>query len=232
MSYALDYPIAAQASESARAAFIRRTYAHLAGAILAFAGIEYGLLQIPGIEQLVMGMLHAWIGVLLLMMGAGWVARYMARSDASPAVQYAGLALYVVAEAVLFLPLLYIVAYRLPNSAGLIPTAGVYTLAIVAGLTLTVFITRSDYSYLYPVLSCAGFLALGLIACSMFFPITLGTWFSFFMVALACGYILYSTSNILFHYRTDQHVGAALELFAAIALLFWYIVQILASSRD
>ena len=215
-----------------RAAFIRRTYAHLAVAILAFAGIEAVLLQIPGIDRVVMAMSHAWIGVILLMMGAGWVARYWARADASPAMQYAGLALYVVAEAILFLPLLYVITFMLPNSDGLIATAGIYTVAIFAGLTLTVFLTRSDYSYLYPVLSCASFLVLGLIVCSIFFPITLGTWFSFFMVALACGFILYSTSNILHHYRTDEHVGAALELFAAVALLFWWILRILSASRD
>ena len=32
--------------------------------------------------------------------------------------------------------------------------------------------------------------------------------------------------------RSDQHVAAALELFAAVALLFWYIVQILALRRN
>jgi FtsH-binding integral membrane protein len=228
----MDYPIAAQASESARAAFIRRTYAHLAVAVLAFAGVEALLLQLPGIDQIVRGMTQAWIGVILLMMGAGWVARYWARAEAPPAMQYAGLALYVLAEAIIFLPLLYVVSFLLPNSDGLIATAGIYTVAIFAGLTLTVFLTRSDYSYLYPVLSCASFLVMGLIVCSIFFPITLGTWFSFFMVALACGFILYSTSNIMHHYRTDQHVGAALELFAAVALLFWYILRILAASRD
>lgn len=232
MSYTLDYPIASQASESARAAFIRRTYAHLAGAVGLFAAIEYALLQVPGIENLIFGMLHAWIGVILLMIGAGWVARYWARSDASPVMQYMGLGLYVVAEAIMVLPLLYIIQFRLPNSAGIIQTAGIYTLAVFAGLTLTVFLTRSDYSYLYPVLSCGGFIVLGLIVCSFLFPITLGTWFSFLMVALACGYILYDTSNVMHHYRTDQHVGAALELFASVVLLFYYILRILASSRD
>ena len=46
------------------------------------------------------------------------------------------------------------------------------------------------------------------------------------LVILACGFILYDTSNVLHHYRTDQHVGAALELFASLALLFYYILRI------
>jgi len=47
------------------------------------------------------------------------------------------------------------------------------------------------------------------------------------MIALACGYILYDTSNILHHYRTDQHVAAALALFASVAVLFWYVIRLL-----
>jgi len=36
---------------------------------------------------------------------------------------------------------------------------------------------------------------------------------------------------VLHHYRTDQHVAAALALFAAVALMFWFIVRIF-MSRD
>ena len=39
MSYAMDRPIAVEASGSERAAFIRRTYGHLAGAVLALVGL-------------------------------------------------------------------------------------------------------------------------------------------------------------------------------------------------
>ena len=33
-------------------------------------------------------------------------------------------------------------------------------------------------------------------------------------------------------YSTTQHVAAALALFASVALLFWYILQIAMASRD
>lgn len=232
MSYPMEYPIVSEAAESDRAAFIRRTYGHLAGAILAFVGLEFALLQMPGVENLIIGMSASWILVLLAMMGAGWVARAWAQAEASPAMQYMGLGLYVVAEAVIFLPLLYI-CKNYVKDPNLIPTAGVLTLCIFAGLTAAVFVTGRDYSYMAPVLSCAGFIAMGLIVCAIIFGFTLGLLFSFAMVALACGYIIYDTSNVLHHYRTDQHVAAALELFAAVALLFWYVVRILMlSSRD
>ena len=47
------------------------------------------------------------------------------------------------------------------------------------------------------------------------------------MVALAAGYVLYYTSALLHQYRPDQHVAAALSLFAVIALMFYYIVMLL-----
>jgi FtsH-binding integral membrane protein len=85
-----------------------------------------------------------------------------------------------------------------------------------------------------PVLSVGALLALGFIVASIFIGFSLGTLFAFAMVALMSGYILYYTSNVMYHYRTDQHVAAALALFASVGLLFWYILQIVISlsSRD
>jgi len=62
--------------------------------------------------------------------------------------------------------------------------------------------------------------------------LSLGLWFSGAMVLLACASILYSTSNVLRYYRTDQYVAASLTLFASVALLFWYVLQIFISLRD
>ena len=43
--------------------------------------------------------------------------------------------------------------------------------------------------------------------------------------------ILYDTSKIIHSYNPDQHVAAALELFASVALPFWYILRILMRAR-
>ena len=56
--------------------------------------------------------------------------------------------------------------------------------------------------------------------------------FSVAMIGLAAGYILFYTSNVLHHYRKDQHVAASLALFASLALLFWYILRIFISRDD
>jgi FtsH-binding integral membrane protein len=52
------------------------------------------------------------------------------------------------------------------------------------------------------------------------------------MVAFAGAAILYETSNILHHYRPNQHVAASLSLFASVALLFWYVLRIFMGSRN
>jgi FtsH-binding integral membrane protein len=241
MSYGWDYSVAAQAAASDRAAFVRRTYAHLAGAILAFMGVEALLLNIvphEAVFRFFFGTPASWLVVMLAFMGASWLATSWAQSETSSAMQYLGLGLYVVAEAVIFLPIL-IVANMLANKT-VIPTAAILTLAVFGGLTLSVFVTKKDYSFLRPILCVGSMIALGLIVAACLLPylglgFNLGVLFSFAMVALMSGYILYYTSNVLLHYRTDQHVAAALALFAAVATLFWYILQIVmsfSSNRD
>jgi uncharacterized protein len=236
MSYGYDYSVAARATSSDRATFIRRTYAHLAGAILAFMGIEVLLFKVLGEEgqqQVLRLMLggYSWLIVMIAFMGASWLAQTWAQSGSSAATQYMGLGLYVVAEAVIFLPLLIIAEHYMPKA---IPTAGILTLGVFGGLTLSVFVTKKDYSPLRPILCVGSLIALGVIVAGIILHFPLGLFFSFAMVALMSGYILYYTSQVMLHYRTDQHVAAALALFAAVATLFWYILRIVmaVSSRD
>jgi len=73
--------------------------------------------------------------------------------------------------------------------------------------------------------------ALATIVASMFFGFSLGVWFSGAMIIVAGGYILYDTSRVMLHYRTDQYVAAALALFASVALLFWYVLRIFLNQR-
>jgi FtsH-binding integral membrane protein len=232
MSYSYGYSgVVAEARSDERAAFIRRTYAHVAGAILAFVGIEALLItQVPdeSLRPFIQLLRYNWLFLMLAFVGAGWVAQRLARSETSSAIQYLGLGLYIVVESVIVLPLLYIAA-KFFDDKSLIPAAGVLTLAVFGGLTLSVFITRKDYSFLGPILSMCLMIALGVALVACFFPIGngLGLLFSFAMVALMSGCILYQTSNVMLHYRTDQHVAAALTLFSSVATMFYYILYIL-----
>jgi len=232
MNYDVYAGSAAYALPEARAQFIRRTYAHLALAILGFLVIEYALLQVPGIERIGALMTEGfnWLIVLALFIAVSWIADYWARSDTSRGLQYAGLTLYVVAQAIIFLPLM-ILAVLISNDPTVVPAAGLITLLLFAGLTVVVFTTRVDFSFLRTILVIGGFVALGLIVASMIFGFQLGVIFAVAMVGLAAGFILYTTSNIIHYYRTDQYVAASLSLFAAVALMFYYVLWILLSLR-
>ncbi len=133
------------------------------------------------------------------------------------------------AEAIIFVPLLYIADAYAP---GAIQSAALITILGFAGLTGIVFWTRKDFSFLGAVLRWVGFGVLALILASVIFGFTLGTLFSVGVVVFAGAAILYSTSNVLHHYPEDRYVGAALELFAGVALLFCYVLRIFIASRD
>ena len=171
-----------------------------------------------------------WLLVLGLFMAISYIANKWAVSDTSTGLQYFGLGIYVVAEAIIFVPLIYIATYA-SGDADVLIKAGIVTLGLFLGITATVFLTRSDFSFLGPILAIGGFAALGFIVASILFGFTLGNVFAFLMVAFAGTAILYQTSNVLHRFSTNQHVAAALVLFASVALLFWYILRIFGSRR-
>jgi FtsH-binding integral membrane protein len=232
MNTQVQYVSVAQAEPAERAAFIRRTYLHLAGAVAAFIGIETLLVNSPVAFWLLRVIASNRYGWLLILGGfalLGWMARSMAANVTSVGAQYAGLALYVVVEAIIFAPLLLIAVYY--SSPTVLPTAALLTGLLFVGLTVVAFTNRADFSFLQTMLTIGGFVAMGMIIGSAIFGFNLGLFFSVGMVLLACASILYDTSRILRTYSTEQHVGAALELFASVALLFWYILRILMSRR-
>ena len=222
------------AEEDARAAFIRNTYLHLFGAILLFVAFEAAVFTLvpvatlDGLMRQIFASRYGWLAVLAGFMGVSWLANMWATSDTSRAMQYLGLALYVVAEGVIFVPLLYIANAVAPMA---IPAAGVLTLIMFGGLTALVMVTGSDLTSWGKYLWLAGLGALGVIIAAVIFNFELGVWFSGAMIVLAAGYILYDTSNVMHRYRTEQYVAASLALFASVALLFWYILRLMMSLR-
>jgi FtsH-binding integral membrane protein len=225
---------AAEAAPVERAAFIRRTYTLLAAAILAFIAVE-ALLFMSGAATAIASLMFSggsigWLLVLGLFMGVSFLANRWATSETSVATQYMGLGIFIIAEAIIFVPLIMMATYYSGDGSVLLK-AGTVTLGLFLGITMTVFITRTDFSFLAPVLAIGGFAALGFIVASALFGFSLGTVFAFVMVAFAGTAILYETSQVLHRFNTKQHVAASLTLFASVALLFWYILTIF-SSRD
>lgn len=208
----------------ARAAFISRTYAHLFAAILGFAAVEVLLFQTglaAGIAEALLGV--SWLFVLGGFMIVGWLASRTAHRATTAPAQYGALGAFVVAEAIIFVPLLYVANYYAP---GVIESAALVTLIGFAGLTAIAFWTRKDFSFLGAVLRWGGIVALVLIVAGVLFGFALGTFFSVAMIAFAGAAILYDTSNVLHHYPEDRYVAASLELFASVALMFWYVLSL------
>lgn len=215
-----------------QATFYRKTYSHVAIALLAFIVVEAILINtVP--ESLIFSMVSSPF-VWLFILGGFWLGSMLANKwtqAQDKSTQYRGLGIYVLLEAIIFLPMIYI-AIDLSDGLAIISQAGIITLSLFAGLTAVVFLTRVDFSFLRTVLVVGGFLALGLIVAGALFRFDLGLWFSVAMVALAAGGILYETYNIKNVYSTDQYVAAALQLFSSVMLLFWYVLRILLSRRN
>lgn len=235
MEYAHARPIpgaVATAGVNERVLFLRKTYAHLGGAIALFVLLEAWLLNSSiGLAwaQWVLG--TSWLLVLAMFIGVSWLAERWAQSDTSRGMQYLGLGLYVVAEAFVFTPLLVIAHYYF--GPDIIAQAAVITLLLFGGLTATVFVTKKDFSFLRGVLFVGSLVALGLIVLSVLFGFSLGILFTVAMIALAAGYILFHTSQVMAHYPPTHYVAGALTLFASVALLFWYVLRLLMSlSRE
>jgi len=216
-------------SRDARANFIWRTYGHVAGAILGFAAIESYLFDSGLAEPIARSMLgFNWLLIIGAFMLVGWLATHVAHTVTSKPLQYLALAGFVAAQAIIFVPLLAIAISQQP---GIVESAVGVTLLGTAGLTAVAFVTRKDFSFLRGLLMWGGVLALIAIVASVLFGFAMGTWFSVAMIGFAGAAVLYDTSNILHHYPEDRYVGAALQLFASIALMFWYVLRLF-MSRD
>jgi FtsH-binding integral membrane protein len=114
---------------------------------------------------------------------------------------------------------------------GTIASAAQATLGGFFLLTGVVVFTRKDFSFMKTFLFWGGILALVAIVCAVLFQFELGTWFSVAMVLLAGGSILYTTSSVLRDFPEDAYVAASIQLFAAVALMFWYILRLFIGSR-
>jgi FtsH-binding integral membrane protein len=219
---------------SDRVAFLRRTYAHLGAALVGWVALTAFIFKgMPEtsfkFSKWAMQGQWNWLLVIVAFMAVGFITDRMARSQTSRGIQYFGLALGVGAWALILQPLLWVLFTRF--AAGqpekILLSGAVITGLIFVGLTLTVFITKKDFSFLRGALMIATFAALGIIVASILFGFQLGALFAGAMILLMSGYILFQTSLVMQHYPPTMHVAAALMLFSTVATLFWYVIRLL-----
>jgi len=213
-------------------AFYKKTYLHVALGVLVFILIEYLFLHSESIVKFTLSLTEGRMWLLMLggFMLATSYAEKMAINSTSKNKQYLGYLIYIVAEAFIFVPILFI-AVNYMQDTGVLKQATILTLSLFTGLSAVVLLTGKDFSFLRTALTIGGFVAIGLIAAGLIFGFNLGLWFSAGMIILAAISILYQTSNLVHKYRTDQYIAAALGLFASLMLLFWYILRILMSRK-
>ena len=214
-----------------RATFITRTYNHLFAAIIGFVLVEMFLFT-SGLAEIMARAMHGtrWLLVLGGFVLVSWLATRAANQSRSVGTQYLALSGFVVAEAIIFVPMLYIANNY--AGGGVIESAATVTLLGFGALTAIAFWTRKDFSFLGAMLRWVGVLALVAIVAAVLFGFELGTWFSIAMIGMAGAAILYDTSNVIHHFPEDRYVAAALTLFASVALMFWYVLRFFMGSRD
>ncbi|HEY1554952.1 MAG TPA: Bax inhibitor-1 family protein [Kofleriaceae bacterium] len=235
---------------SDRLAFLRRTYAHLGGALIAFTLFTAGMMRFATDLSLTISFPQGGgMGWLLLMLvafiGVAFLSQRLAASESSRALQYLGMALAVVLWSILAQPIIWITIAKFGNPADfltgdkihpvlsakaalVISEAAIITLAIFIGLTVTVFVTRKDFSFLRGVLGIAMAALIGIVLCAMLFGFQIGVLYSVAVVLVMGGYILYQTSLVMNYFRPTQHVAAAVMLFTTVAMLFIHVLRILA----
>ena len=218
------------AAADSRSVFISRTYTHLVGGILGFVLVELALFESGLAGQIARFMFgFNWFLILGAFMLTGWLATRTAQTSASLGMQYFSYAVYVVAEALIFVPLLYIADAKAP---GTIDSATLVTFLGAGGLMLVAHRTRKDFSFLRAMLMWGGMLALVAMIGGAIFGFQLGTWFSVAMIGFAGAAVLHDTSNVIHQYPEDRYVSAAMQLFASIALMFWYVLRLLMGNRS
>jgi FtsH-binding integral membrane protein len=226
---------------SDRVTFLRKTYAHLGGALIAFAALTWFLMthmtEMSIKWTMWTGQGMSWLIVLGLFMAVNIGAQRLAMHETSRGLQYVGLGMIVVAWSFLMQPILWFIIAKFHGSSNTSPTAiitqsAIITLAIFIGLTLTVFVSKKDFSFLRGILSICTFAALGTIVASLLFGFTLGAFFSGLIILLMAGYILHQTSLILSYFPPTAHVAAALMLFGTIATLFMHVLNVMGMMRD
>ena len=149
-------PVSAASVED-RSDFIWKCYAHVVGAIIAFAAIEVYFFQSGIAARIAAPMLNNWLLVLGAFILASWGATHVAHRVESRNAQYAAFAAFIFVEALIFAPMLYIAAMTQP---GIIDSAAGVTILGCVGLIATAMITRKDFSFLRGLLTWMFFLAI------------------------------------------------------------------------
>jgi modulator of FtsH protease len=214
---------AARASVEERMGFVRKVYAlFFAATLFAIGGVGIGQLFPP---LRMFALQHPFV-MLFAMLGGVMGAQAVRHV---PGLNLVALFTFTTFTGVVISPLIWLVNIYNPGS---ILTAGVLTVGIFGGLTLYVFISKRDFSFL------RGMVTVGLIVVILagVLNLFLGSGAFGFAIAAAAlllfsGFVLYDTSNIIRRYPTNEYVQGALALYLDAFNIFLALLRILNSGR-
>ncbi|MCL2260030.1 MAG: Bax inhibitor-1 family protein [Fibromonadales bacterium] len=213
-----------------QANFYRKTYLTTGFSFLIWMMTVFGMFQ-TGIAYSLINAITSvsWLVVLAIFWGASFLGGKLTFAEEKEK-QYLGLGIYILAYSLIFTPLIGIVidysgGVQMAMDNVLIP-AFIATCTIFAALTVTVFVTKTDFSFLRSVVVFGSFIALGAIVIFTITGAAVGTWFAIAMIILMSAAILYETHRIKENFNTNQHIGAGAVLFASFMTLLWYVISL------
>jgi len=217
--------------------FYKKTYITAGISLLAWMFVVLGLFDTGIAESIADGMGKvSWLLVLGIFWGASYIGEKLTFSEEKEK-QYMGLGIYIVAYSLIFVPLLSFVidmsygSWNYAMDTVLIP-AFLSAATVFAALTVTVFLTKTDFSFLRTIVVFGSFFALGAIVIFTVSGMHVGSWFAIAMIILMSVTILYETDQIKDKFNTSQHIGAGAMLFASFMVLLWYVIRLFTSSDD
>jgi FtsH-binding integral membrane protein len=230
------YRPVATLDDVARGDFLVRVYQHLAAALIAFIAFETLLFSLGAAGKMYdfiaeSGRGYAWLLILGAFMIVSWLATSAAHDILNPQRQYLGLFGLAAAESLIFAPFLYYFFRVADDGSTDVWIAAAITAVGFAALTAVGLGTRRDLSFLRPLVIWGFVCSLLLIVAAVLFGLPLGVWFSVAMIGLAGASILYQTQTIMRRYPAEAYVGASVQLFASVMLLFWYVLRLVGARR-
>lgn len=218
-------PLSAAEQGRIRLAFLRRTYAlFLLGLLVTGVGAVWALTT----EAVLMAVLNyiwiALIGQFALVIAAG------ALRNRSPwnALVYFG---FTFLSGMILAPILLAFTYE-SGSFDIVIQAFMLTTSIFLGLSVFVFVSRKDFSFLGGGLMIALFTLIGLGIVNLFVRSdALSLFFASLAAITFSGFILYDTSRILKYAGQMAPVSAALGLYLDFYNLFLAILRLLGRRR-
>ena len=226
-----DHLFVADLDTSQKLQFYKKIYIHLACYVVIFAllskllfdlGFGYFILRILGESR------FFWLAI----MGGFWISSRISDHFSEkllPNLSYLGPIIAITAESIIFAPLF---AYADYFHDGAIENATYASMLIIFSLIGAVHLTKTNFEPLGLFLKLGSIIALGFIVASVIFDFSLGMAFSWAMLALATGYILYDTSQIVRVYKPNQYILASTRLLGSALFFFYYVLRIFSSNDE